>query len=360
MEESESHYPLVSVIIPVFNAKRTIAACLDSVLAQTYEALEVLCIDDGSTDGTLKILTGYAEKDPRIRLLRQQENKGPAAARNLGLSEARGAYIGFVDADDFIDPPLYERLCALLLREEEAGLAVCEHYSFREGDPGERIVGFSERLRERVGACGESFDYLIDSPERLGFLIANISDFIWDKVFDAAIIQGAGLRFPEGRTYGEDTLFLAEYLSHARRAAFLGEPLYHYNAYSSGSITNTMSNKWFDIYANLGDLIEYYRDFYGGDADGFERIAPYLCDLSARYYDRRANALHRHGDKRFQLRFVKYSFAFLSRHFPHWQARMRKHPEIRLAGVKSRLFLMRLYILAPNALKRRFIPAKYR
>ncbi|MDR1815080.1 MAG: glycosyltransferase, partial [Clostridiales Family XIII bacterium] len=104
---------MITVIIPVYNAKHTLARCLDSVLAQTYADLEVLCVDDGSTDGSAKILAAYAEKDPRVRAIELTENKRPAAARNLGLAEAQGEHIGCVDADDFIDPPMYERLLAL-------------------------------------------------------------------------------------------------------------------------------------------------------------------------------------------------------------------------------------------------------
>ena len=363
---------IISVIVPVYNAEHTLARCLDSLLAQTVPAIEILCVDDGSTDGSGEILKNYTARDPRIRLFTVLKNKGPSAARNLALTRTRGRYIGFVDADDAADPRLYERLLSAML-ENEAQLSVCEHTAFREraavsdgktssrdDDDGtssesremisERPVPFSPRLTARLSTDGV---FTVSSPDDLGFLLAHIPDFIWDKLFDAPIVQGLELFFHEAHAYGEDTLFLAEYLCAVKKAAFVREPLYRYNAYSAGSVTNTMNNRWYDIYTSLGDLIEFFRD--GENRESFGALAPWLCDLSVRAYDHRANALHRFGDKRFQLRFILFSFAFLSRHFPDWKTRMRRHPDVRLAFVKTNLFLMRLYILLPNAIKGRAI-----
>ncbi|MCL2493469.1 MAG: glycosyltransferase [Clostridiales bacterium] len=346
---------VISVIVPVYNAKRTLARCLDSLLAQSFAAIGILCVDDGSTDGSDRILKDYAARDPRIRLLTLPENKGPSAARNLALACAQGRYIGFADADDITEPALYERLLSAI-RENGAELAVCEHTAFREAEDGaaakggaaakEKAVPFSSRLLDRLTPDGV---FTVSSPDDLGFLLSNIPDFIWDKLFDARAVRALGLRFPEDRAYGEDTLFLAEYLCAVKRAAFVREPLYRYNAYSAGSVTNTMNNRWYDIYANLGDLIEFFKE--RERREDFEALSPWLCDLSARAYDHRANALHRYGDKGFQLRFIRFSFAFLSRYFPDWKTRMRRHPDVRHASVKTNLFLMRLYILLPNAVK---------
>ena len=101
----------MSVIIPVYNAEKYLRGCMDSVLSQTLRELEVICVDDGSTDGSAAILEEYAEKDSRVRVLRQ-ENKGAGAARNLGI-DAKGEYVAFVDADDSLCPdslePLYRQ-----------------------------------------------------------------------------------------------------------------------------------------------------------------------------------------------------------------------------------------------------------
>ena len=99
----------ISVIIPVYNAEKYIAGCLDALCAQTFGDIEVLCVDDGSTDGSGSILAEYAGKDPRIRVF-PQANSGPAAARNLGLKNAGGRYVMFCDADDSYRPDCCERM----------------------------------------------------------------------------------------------------------------------------------------------------------------------------------------------------------------------------------------------------------
>ena len=114
---------LVSVIIPAYNIEEYIGRCLDSVLSQTYENLEIIVVDDGSSDGTGKILDDYERKDSRIKVI-HKENGGVSSARNKGLDVATGGYIGFVDGDDLIAPEMYETLVNLL-EEEDADIAHC-------------------------------------------------------------------------------------------------------------------------------------------------------------------------------------------------------------------------------------------
>ena len=99
----------VSVIVPVYNTERYLAKCLDSIIAQTMRDIEIICVDDGSTDSSLEILTAYAGKDARIRVI-HKENGGLVSARKAGIKAARGTYIGYVDSDDWIEPRMYERL----------------------------------------------------------------------------------------------------------------------------------------------------------------------------------------------------------------------------------------------------------
>ena len=121
----------ISVIIPVYNAEKYISDCLESVVRQTYKNLEILLIDDGSKDGSAGICQEWCKKDARIRLL-QKENGGVSSARNLGLQEASGEYVTFVDADDWIGERMLERLRACIERDKSE-LAMCE---FREVNHG--------------------------------------------------------------------------------------------------------------------------------------------------------------------------------------------------------------------------------
>ena len=97
----------VSVIVPIYNVKRYLAKCLDSIISQTLKDIEIICVNDGSTDGSEKVLAEYAKKDSRIKIV-NRKNGGLSAARNTGMPYATGKYIGFVDSDDYIEPTMYE------------------------------------------------------------------------------------------------------------------------------------------------------------------------------------------------------------------------------------------------------------
>ncbi|GHU67151.1 hypothetical protein AGMMS49983_17900 [Clostridia bacterium] len=332
---------MISILIPVYNAERTLAACLDSVLSQTYPELEVLCVVDGANDASAGILYDYAKRDPRVLVI-EQESAGPATARNVGLSAARGDYIGFVDADDRTSPEMFEKLLAAI-EETGADLACGAHYSVG-ADGSARVVVLDEHFAAQAdSSCGAAMD--VQSPQDLGLLLTRLPDFIWGKLYRREIIVREEIRFPDGRVYGEDTVFLAKYLRHTARAAFVPGPLYYYTAFSTGSITNTVSDAWYDIFENLKDILY--------DFAGQKELNPYLEELCLRYYDRRANAILRGGDRDFQLRYLRYSFEFLSVRFPGWKVRMRSLDGIAFARVKTSLPLMRLAMLAPDSLKTR-------
>ena len=117
---------LISIIVPIYNSENYIKKCLDSILAQTYSNLEVILIDDGSTDNSYNICKDYQKKDNRIVLL-QQKNAGVSRARNHGLEVAKGEYIGFVDSDDYIEPEMYEILLNSII-ESNSKIAICNYY----------------------------------------------------------------------------------------------------------------------------------------------------------------------------------------------------------------------------------------
>ena len=124
--------PLISVIIPVYNVEKYLRRCLDSVVAQTYRNLEIICVDDGSVDESGKICDQYAVRDARIKVI-HQENQGLSAARNRGLDAAEGAYIAFVDSDDYILEDMYKKMLDKLL-DYNVDLCVCQwQYEFSDG-----------------------------------------------------------------------------------------------------------------------------------------------------------------------------------------------------------------------------------
>lgn len=333
----------MSVIIPVYNEERYLRKCLDSMVSQTLRGIEAIVVNDGSRDGSEDIIAEYAEAYPGLIIPVNKKNEGVSAARNAGLKIARGQYIGFADADDYAAPDMYRKMYGKAAYGK-ADLTVCRRYSIMRH--GKLLIEKNYRrfIRNMVEHGQEVME--VRSSADIGRLLENISVFIWDKLFDRAVIQKEGLTFTEGNVYGEDFAFSAKYLTHVKRAAFVDEPLYYYNAVNELSTTRTISQSWYNIYENLEEVLDYY------DAKGlFSDLETSLCDVSFRYYDRRVNSLLFYGGKVFQYRFVKYSQTFMSKWFPGWKKQMLLSREIVAPFVKVSLPLMAVYIFIPNVIK---------
>lgn len=146
--------PLISVIIPVYNVEQYLRRCLDSVVAQTYQNLEIICVDDGSVDHSGKICDQYAARDARIKVI-HQENQGLSAARNRGLDAAEGEYIAFVDSDDYILEDMYKKMLDKLL-DYNVDLCVCQwQYEFSDG----RQVVKKQNIDPAIYGCKTSLEF---------------------------------------------------------------------------------------------------------------------------------------------------------------------------------------------------------
>ena len=209
---------MISVIIPVYNVEPYLRRCLDSVVNQTYKELEIFIIDDGSTDGSGAICDEYVKADKRIRVF-HTENRGLSCARNLGLDEAKGEWIGFVDSDDWIEPDMYE---CLLRRAEETGADVVECGFYRE-----YINKTIERNRQSSLTSGS------DAVNAL--LHGQLSNSVWNKLWRRECFYGA--RFPEGRLF-EDVVTTYQIFHSADYVSSLEEIKYHYRQRK-----NSLSNK---------------------------------------------------------------------------------------------------------------------
>ena len=204
---------LISVIVPVYKVEKYLRRCIESILAQTHKNIEMLLVDDGSPDGSGAICNEYAEKDSRVRVF-HKENGGVSSARNLGLREAKGQYIGFVDADDYIDMTMYETLLNNLIKES-ADISVCSYY--QEDDNGV----FHKHWPQD--------DYLTISGDRqIEYLIANryYTCSSCDRLFKKALLSG--LQFDETKKVYEDLLFLYEVAKKSSATVFTSTPLYYY------------------------------------------------------------------------------------------------------------------------------------
>lgn len=221
---------LVSIIMPVYNAQEYVARALESLVGQTYKNIEILAIDDGSTDGSLEIMSGYAAKDKRVKVI-TQANAGCASVRNIGLAAASGEYIMFCDADDWYNLDMVERMISAIERPG-VDFAVCLFNI--DGDP------YDRGKMKYLELCNKH-------PLLPALGAASIeSVFIWDKIFKKSVIDRQGVRFPD--TGGcEDALFFYEYRLVAGDFYILRERLYNktmredsmWNFYTAGG-----ENKW--------------------------------------------------------------------------------------------------------------------
>lgn len=195
--------PKVSVIVPIYNVEKYLNKCVDSIINQSLRDIEIILVDDGSTDNSGDIADIYAEKDSRVKVI-HKENGGQGSARNHGIEVAQGEYIGFVDSDDWIDFNMYEELY-IAAEKEEADIAVCNRKVFDENDNLKTIVTVSEGIidinKDKI------IDYVIDQ------LFYPHTVVVYNKIFKKTIISNNNITFKEVKEVGsEDALFNYEVL----------------------------------------------------------------------------------------------------------------------------------------------------
>lgn len=226
--------PIISIIIPSYNEEKNISRCLDSILNQTFSDFEVLCVDDGSNDNTFDIIKEYSKKDNRI-IPMKNPGKGVSSARNFGIDNANGNYIGFVDSDDFIQPQMYEFLYRAII-ENKCDFSVC-HYK----KTNELIKKIFEYKTEKF--TPENFVSFNDSE----FTINNelVFSAIWTKLISKEFLKN--IKFNNFRI-GEDTVFNSQLCSKDYKAIFVDAELYNYYINTqSVSFTELWHEKWFDL-----------------------------------------------------------------------------------------------------------------
>jgi len=202
--------PLLSVIIPVYNAEKYIERCLNSVVGQTYENLEIILVDDGSPDNSGKICDAYAVKYPGIRVIHQQ-NYGVSTARNNGIDAAAGEYITFVDPDDWLEQDMYRTMMAYLLTYN-LDIICIDTYQVKPNKTVFKPLFAADRIMGRAEALAE-------------ILTDGIDNAVWNKIYKRRVM--AKVRFPAGRRY-EDVATVYKYFAAAETVGYVRKPMYYY------------------------------------------------------------------------------------------------------------------------------------
>lgn len=251
--------PALSVIVPVYNAEAYLKTCIESILNQSWKDLELLLIDDGSTDSSPQICDQFARYDQRVRVIRQT-NAGAAAARNHGLELASGLYITFVDSDDYIDSDMYEKMMSVSL-EFQCDLVICD--CLKEFDSGAQVYthalpgGFYSRSKMK----SEYFPQLL-MTESVEYPVT-ISN--WLLLIRKDVIQKHHIRYPEGIRFSEDLLFGAEVGYAADSMYYMkGYTPYHYRQNPASVTHSSYRDKWpmlLDLYRRIKKSFEQKSDF---------------------------------------------------------------------------------------------------
>lgn len=255
---------LISVIVPVYNMEQYLERCVDSIRQQTYEHLEIILVDDGSTDRSPQLCDAYAEQDARIKVVHKQ-NGGLSDARNAGLAVATGMYIGYVDSDDWIEPQMYEKLYYACV-EHEAQIAICRYakvYQERTIEGGTKeVVPLSREKLLQIYICDNS-EYTIYNS-------------VWSKLFRRDLVDG--VMFPVGRN-SEDIMYTTKAFCKTSKAVYVDECLYNYVLDRADSIMNVKAEE-----RMFQDEIPFWKEHI---ACIREQVSEEMGDLAAYHFYRR-------------------------------------------------------------------------
>lgn len=230
---------MISIIVPVYNVKKYLLESVNSILNQTYDDLEIILVDDGSTDESGIICDNIAKRDMRVKVI-HKENGGLSDARNVGISIAKGSYIGFVDSDDWIDVDMYETMLKRI-EQTNADICVCGYY------------------REFVGLTTKNYpsdNITYDYTEAITTLFRGkeFQDHAWSKLYKAELFKT--IRFPVGLIY-EDIRTTYRLFGECHKICTVSKPLYHYRQRKSSIVRSSFNEKQIQM---LDATKEIYRD----------------------------------------------------------------------------------------------------
>lgn len=243
----------VSVIVPIYNAEAFLRPAMDSILDQSLRDIEIICVDDGSTDGSLRIVKEYQQRDSRVRIA-TQNNAGPGMARNNGLRRARGEYIAFLDADDFFSLDFLERIYATA-KEGDLDIAVADYdlYQSNSAKFRKNITGEEQNLLTPGKVTSKN-----DFPDQ----IFQLTDgYVWSKLFRRSFLLEKGISFPEELRMFEDVYFVVCSLSLAERIGKCEGILIHHRVYKE-QVRNRLFRKYYAqaprMYAGIKEFLMHH------------------------------------------------------------------------------------------------------
>ena len=296
----------VDVIVPIYNAEKSLEQTLDALVMQSLDEIRIVCINDGSTDRSLSILESFKMRYPEKIEIYNKPNGGIAEARNYGLLQVKAPYFGFVDSDDVVEKTKFEELF-LEAKRTQADLVTCDFY-------------WSYPNYEKLAKDGG-----YDSKKSL---LTRVFATLWNKLYRTEFIQSIGIKFPSGYRY-EDASFIYKLIPHLNQWAYVEKAFVHYRQ-TQGSITHVHNERVKDMIFVFEDLIHYYKS--SGYYDLYSSEIEYLF---IRFFlgnsFLRTCQIQDAKDRKFTL---ELSYDVLLRNFPNWKI----NPYMQNGGLKNLYF----------------------
>lgn len=285
MEQDQG--PLISVIVPVYNTAAYLERCINSVLNQSYDNIEVICVDDGSTDESGIILDQIARRSPKVKAI-HTENRGVSSARNIALSKANGDYIGFVDSDDYIHKDMYKILVNLILKSD-VDFVSCGYY-YDNNVNVKRVLNQKNVPLQSINII-ETLYYIYKRDEYKG-----VGGYLWTRLFKKELIKDVSgnvkIQFDEDLNVGQDIVFLAKICESVKKTLYTDQALYYYyqrkDSTTHDEVKQLSGMSWIYAYERI---IKIYMDMKVPDdlLDIVTRMYVYRCgkmlEIARKYKD---------------------------------------------------------------------------
>lgn len=315
----------VSIIVPVYNTEKYLRRCLDSLVNQTIEDIEIIVINDCSPDNSKEILKEYEKKyKDKIKVFHNKTNKGIGYNRNYGIKKATGEYIGFVDSDDWVNETMYDKLYKKA-KEDNLDLVLCNFHKMLE----------KENNLEEIDANEISY-FKNTNLKQTPNLLLDVELAPWNKLYKKELIKE--IAFPENLKY-EDTIFVLKAMARSKKIGMVDEKLNYYLVRSK-SETTVMNKKVYDILKVSKMMIDELKSH-----DYYNDVKDYVEAMTIRNLFRYTLQQRYQKDKKLANGFIDDAFKFLNEEFPNWkQNKIWKKRNILKRMVEQSKLLTKLYV----------------
>lgn len=283
--------PKVSVIVPVYNVEKYLERCLDSLVNQTLDDIEIIIVNDGTKDNSEKIIKEFLDKYPQKIIYLKKENGGLSDARNYGIPYAKGEYIAFLDSDDYIEKEMYKEMYELA-KKENSDMVECDF-----------IWEYPDKIKEDIGQIYNGKKEMLEKVRVVA----------WNKLIKRSILEKTKIQFPKGLRY-EDVEFTYKLIPYLDKVAFLKKPYIHYTQ-RDNSIINVQNERTKEIFIVLDNVLDYYKanNFYDEYKEEIEYVYArfLLCSSLLR--------MVKIKDKNIRKKLLETTWKNLNTKFPNWK-----------------------------------------